>query len=177
MQTRIYAQEGHPTQKLWLGDEERLRAHLAIVRPCHDFLPVGTDGKFYLPNRKKGNAISDISGVWFIGGALQPFMSEEESMKKVLARETGFNVDISRLRWIRRNRYYMNGKTQGGFAHDALCDIYAFVISPAEIESIKLDPKEYEGGGLQPYGGKEVEKIADPFVRAIFLDLWFQTIV
>ena len=181
--TKIYAQAGHPTKKLFLDNEvkdakgmtEFMRAHQGMVKQCHDFLPIGlSDGKFYLPNRKKGNAISDISGVWFIGGAMIPFVSEEESMRKVLKRETGFDIKLSRLKYLCRNRYYMNGKAQGGLAHDARCDVYALPLTKEEIASIKLDPGEYEGGSLQPYGIREIEAIADPFVRVIFFDLWYE---
>lgn len=172
MFSNIYAQKGHPEKKLFLSDEDRKRAALNMVRLCHDFVPIGFDGKLYLPKRKKGNAISEVDGVWFVGGAVSPFMDERQSMQNVLKRELGFEVDLSRLKYVCTNRYYMNGQAQGGFAHDAYCPIYALPLTEGEIASVKLDPDEYEGGSLQPYGLEEIEKIGDPFVRAIFLDLW-----
>src|SRR3989344_10391 len=172
MQSNIYRQDGHPTQKLFLTDEELKRALLSLVKICNDFVPIGEDGTFYLPTRRKGNAVSEFGGPWFIGGAMTPFVDEAESTQIILTRELGREIDLSRLIYIRTNRYYFNGKVLRGLAHDAYCFTHALPLSQREIESVKLDPEEYEDGGLRSYGIAEILTIKDAFVRKLFIDLW-----
>jgi hypothetical protein len=156
-----------------LDDAERKRAALNMVRLCHDFVPVGSNGKLYLSARRQGNAISEIPGSpWFVGGAMTPFMDERASMQTVLKRELGHEFDLTRLIYLQTNRYYMNGIAQGGFAHDAYCFIYALPLAAEEIASAKLDDKEFDAEGLKPYTITDLEQIQDDMTREIFVELW-----
>ncbi len=170
----LYKQEGHPPKKVFIDDEnERLRSMLNRPRFCHDFVPVGPDGNFYLPNRLKGRMISELDGVWMIGGEVEAFLPMEDSMRKVLKRELKIdNFDLRRLRYIDRNDYFMNGKAQNGFAHDARCLVNALPLSWDELKAVELDPTEYEDGTWKVYDRDALERIKDPMVRQIFLDLW-----
>lgn len=172
MRSSVYSQDGHPMQKLFLTDEELKRALLSLIKLCRDFVPVGPDGRLYLPTRRRGNAITELGGPWFVGGAMTPFVDESTSTQKVFKRELGWEVDLNRLVFIKINRYFFNGRAQGGLAHDAFCFTYALPLSQEEIASVHLDPQEYETGGLTPYGLEEISAIKDPFVRKIFQDIW-----
>lgn len=165
----LYTQEGHPTKKLFLTDEEYKRAMQSVVKFCHDLLVVGPGATFYLPCRQPNKP---QPGVWFLGGAVKMYTPIRDSLVQTIERETKIRFDAERFAWVRQNRYFFNGQDAGGMPHDAVCEIFVIRLSPEEIEQIKLDPNEYKSGSLKAYNRKALTEIEDPFARTIFLGLW-----
>lgn len=164
-----YKQEGHPTEKLFLTEEEYHRTLRSVVKYCHDVVLVGPDGAFYLGHRRADKV---EPGPWFIGGAVKPFTSLLDSLVRNVARETGVTFSKDRFTHIGTNRYWFNGHEGAGVPHDALCEIFMLSLTTDEIASIRLDPEEYGTPSLERFGRTEIESIANTFTQKIFLDLW-----
>ncbi len=164
-----YKQIGHPTEKIFLDDNEYKRALLSLVKYCHDILPIGPDKKFYLPERRHEGA---APGPWFIGGAVKPFTSILDSLSSTAKRETGLILPKERFVFIQQNRYWFNAEDNNNLAHDALCEIYELELTWEEIGKIKLDPNEYQNNTLTPYGLEDLKSLDDVLKRRVFVELW-----
>jgi hypothetical protein len=166
----LYPQEDCPTGKPpRLPEEEYRRGMLKWVKFCHDVVPVGPCGRFYLPTRHFDRP---CPGPWFIGGQAAPFMDTLSSLCVLFSRETGLTFLPERFKFLVENRYFLNGKGEGGIPHDALCKVYGVNLTAEEIGNIKLAPEEYVSPTLTPFGPSEIKRIENAYVRQIFLDLW-----
>lgn len=165
---RMYSEGGVPNYSERLSDEEYRKSLRKFVKYCHDVIPVGPDSLWYLPARRHDR---NHQGVWFVGGAVLPFIGFEASLEETTKRELSLDISFERFRHIGRNQYLFNEKS--GLAHDAVCEIFLLTLSKEEIAQIRLDPDEYEEGGmLMPYDKKKIEAIQNPLTRQVFLDLW-----
>lgn len=164
---RLYAQPTAPKQKLFLTSEEYRKALLSLVKYCHDIVPIGPDGQFYLPRRR---ADKNRPGPWFIGGAVKPFVGFDASLLQIAEREMGMRLPRERFVHVAQHQYLFG--EDDGIAHDAICEVFIVRLSAEEIRSVRLDPDEYEAGALLPHGASELREISDPLARSALLDLW-----
>ncbi|MFZ2167375.1 MAG: hypothetical protein WAV50_00725 [Minisyncoccia bacterium] len=164
---RVYAQPDAPTQKLFLTPEEYRKSLLSLVKYCHDIIPVGPDGKFYLPCRRKDK---NRPGPWFVGGAVKPFVGFDASLLQMVKREMGMELQRDRFVSVAQHQYLFG--EGDGLAHDAMCEVLIIRLSEEEIASVHLDPDEYETGALLAYGEEELSELTDSLTRSALLDVW-----
>lgn len=165
---RIYTEPSHPTDRLFLSDEEYKRALRAMVRYCHDALFINKNGEFLLAERRPDNY---RPGPWFIGGGIKPFTPILDSLTQTIKRETGLALDPDRFTFIGQHRYFFNGGT-ADLPQDTICDMFAVHVTDEETASVVLDTKEYVEGSLAAFGSKEIQNIQDPFIKQVLTDVW-----
>ena len=165
---RLYTEPSHPTEKLFLSDEEYKRALRAIVRYCHDVVFIDKNDRFLLAERRPDNF---RSGPWFIGGGVKPFTSTIDSLIKTVERETKLVFAPARFTFIGQHRYFFNGGT-ADLPQDSMCDIFSIHITDEEVATAVLDTGEYVAGSLRAFTGEDIAKITDPFIQQVMTDVW-----
>ncbi len=165
--SKTYIEKGAPVgqKTAHLSNEEYNRAMQKFIKVCHDVVVIDERGQWLLARRRADKA---TPGLWFIGGQMKPFFTSEESLRLVFARETGLNLECDRFTFILENRYYI-AATEADPAHDALCKVYTVTLSDDEIARVRLDPHEYDSGGLVPIDESHMLELNE-FKREIFSD-------
>ncbi|HEY4512247.1 MAG TPA: NUDIX domain-containing protein [Candidatus Paceibacterota bacterium] len=164
---RFFVEEGTNLKPGKLDDAAYSLAQSAFPVLSIDILLYNKQQKrVYLATRK----IRPMEGEWwFVGGRIRFGQTEEVGLQSVFKRETGHNLDTSRLEFFGFLRSFMKNREQEPYdvGSDSLAMNFALEVTPEEIETIgtRLDEKEYKAGqGFKAFTLEELEGEVQPIV-------------
>ncbi len=159
----FYAEENCSFKPVFMSDDAYVQAVSSMVIVCADILFYSASkGVVYLAKRKS----KPLSNWWMIGGRIKAGDTGEQGAVNNIKRETGLEVDPSRLKFLAMNRYFFNNRQQEpqDIACDSLCYTFALDISNDELAmaNTNLDKEEYEhvseGKGFRTFGLAEIKE-------------------
>lgn len=160
----FYAEENCSFKPVFMSDDAYVQAVSSMVIVCADILFYSASkGVVYLAKRKS----KPLSNWWMIGGRIKAGDTGEQGAVNNIKRETGLEVDPSRLKFLAMNRYFFNNRQQEpqDIACDSLSYTYALDISDEEFVVAKehLDKNEYEwmdgSGGLTAFSLVDIRNL------------------
>ena len=134
---------GFVSHRKFLADKEYGEALDTLVKACSDMLLISPDGERIFLGKRKVQPQPDW---WFVGGRMFPGETPKESCTRLLKRELGLEISVSRLRpvccqslaWgMREQLPKTNGTTDSQF-------VLSLQLEETELEKVVLDEKEYE---------------------------------
>ncbi len=145
-----------PLEPVRLTDEEYSRALQTIVIACVDILFIDeTTRRIYLAER----IAKPVDGMWWIGGRMRVNERREETAERCVLRETGIHLDPARLVYIGALDFMCGSRQQEpqSMGCHTMSFLYYVKAQPGEMESVSLDPSEYNAAaGLRPFTRAEL---------------------
>ena len=169
---RSYTEDGYqPIPSVRLSDDEYGRGLQCFVPACTDIVSIDINRKeIYLARRVS----KPMTGLWWIGGRIEPNETKKEAAARNFKRETGLEISTARFKLIAVFDYRWKDRAQS--PQEIGCHMLAFTFSVEltmeEFTSLhgNLEEKEYEKGtGLFAFNR---ERLVEEKVFPAILDLY-----
>lgn len=153
-----------------LDDETYGRSLQRLVNVCTDACIIDSESKsLWLATRRSRPA---QGWRWYIGGNCPAWKQPRPSMRDTFRRETGLDIAEERFVFRKMIHYHFSDRAQRPetLPCASLCYTYSVELTRHEIRRVRLDPQEYEGGGLNKFSLEQLRK--DPMVKDPIISLY-----
>jgi 8-oxo-dGTP pyrophosphatase MutT (NUDIX family) len=130
------------SHRVRLPDEEYGKALDCIVKGCSDMLLLSPDGSQLLLGKRRVQPQPDW---WFAGGRIFPGETPPESCQRLLRREFGLEVELSRFYVVccQSLAWGMREQPPAGNGTADIQVVLKLLLTEAEVDKVVLDPQEY----------------------------------